>query len=525
MAKTTAKENLTSFGFAYFMESKPATTGNQAHFDEWSAIFEDFKITDIKNKYKSFLEYDFDYSGLKAGYAYKKSFKDITDPEELKKLRSTEQTKRNHIFTVYYQLEKLYFSNYINSNKKYKIYTQSSSFTQTIKNDCIKKLKDIFDLSGSSEILSPVDFFIVDYDKKTIIENEFKDNILNVRSSISILMNYEKNKDKTYEHMIAKYFKSKELIGISHKMPSGKSKNATLKISGNIGKLGKYNLKDVDPYSQMVIALQQKKPSEVEKMIDEVIDIQYNDWDMADHKDSSSWRLFFGFNFKKLDPIFTNSKFGLEVLPSGGGGSYNGKFYIGSKATPWVAGMAPNTVEQFIKKYSQYDNIMKRLASKRLEAFTYVVSKAKDDIKKTSKGKIAIDFLEQKKFLSFKDTKKNVEPYFDEIKRPNLFQEYQKKLIEMIKKEGKFDSSVNNLAKVSNHYISIQMAYFWIFGGRNFKQYLKKKIFFTIFGAITKRGFTTINNNKIIHIAEQKYDKKRENVKVSLTSAPHIVLM
>jgi hypothetical protein len=517
MAATTSKENLLSFAFAYFMESSPSQKGDQQHFDDWDEIFKDFKITQIKSKYKSYLEHNFDYSGLKTSYGSGGGSK-VND----------------HIFTVYYQIEELYFSNIIDKNKNYRIYTQSSSFTETVKDDCIKKLFEVFDLEGSSitaiSLLSPVDFFVVDYSQKNKIEDDFKNNILKVKKDTDILINYEKNKDKTYEHLIAKYFKSKELIGISHKLPSGKSKNATIKIAGNVGKLGKYNLKNIDPYSQMVIELQNKSSSQVEKLINEVIDIKYNEWDIRDNRDSSTWKLYFDFNFKKLNSQFDNAKFGLEPLPATGAGSYNGKFYVvGSSKTPWVAGMAPATVEQFIKQYGGYNQIMTLLVKRRITAFMSVLSGIKEsEVKKSTKGAIALRFLSQKTFQSFSKTKDNVEPYFIEIKQPRLFESYQKKLIEMLKREGKFIPDVNSIRtekEISHHYISIQMSYLWLFGGRNFKQYLKKRIFFTVFGAITKRAFVAITNNKLVQLAEKQYDDKRKNVKVSITSAPHLVLV
>lgn len=516
MAATTGKENLLSFAFAYFMETSPSQKDDEEHFNNWKNIFEDFKITEVKSKYKSFLEYNFDYSGLKTSYGSGGGSK-VTD----------------HIFTVYYQIEELYFSNFIDKNKNYRIYTQSSSFTQTVKDACIKKLFEVFDLEGAAttaiSLLSPVDFFVVEYNQKKKIEDDFKNNILKVKKDTDILINYEKNKDKTYEHLIAKYFKSKELIGISHKLPTGKSKNATIKIAGNIGKLGKYDAKNIDPYSQMVIELQNKSPSQVEKLINEVIDIKYNEWDMRDNVDSSTWRLYFDFNFKKLNKQFDNAKFGLEPLPGTGAGSYNGKFYVGGAKTPWVAGMSPATVEQFIKQYGGYNQIMTLLAKKRIQAFMAVLPNMKEtEIKKSRKGSTALRFLNQKSFQSFSKTRDNVEPYFIEIKQPRLFEEYQKKLIEMLKREGRFAADVNSIRterEISHHYISIQMSYLWLFGGRNFKTYLKKRIFFTIFGAITKRGFTAITNNKLIQLAEKEYDEKRKNVKVSVTSAPHAILL
>ena len=530
MAVTTGKENLISFSFAYFMETSPTQQNNQQHFDDWNSIFEDFKITEVKSKYKSFLENNFDYSSLKTTYEYDRSYVNIIDKEQKKKLSNLEGKKSKHVFSVYYQIQKLYFSSLIDKNKNYRIYTQSSLFTQTIKDVCIKKLHETFDLIGSPEILSPVDFFIANFDSKNVILADFKKNIINQKNKTNILINYEKHKDKTYEHLISKYFKSKDLIGISHKLPEGKQKNATMKIAGNVSKLGKYNLKDIDPHSQMIIELQQKTPAQLEKLVNEVIDIKYDTWDVRDTVDSSTWKLFFDFNFKKLNNQFDDARFGLEPLPSGGSGSYNGKFhYGGSKTSPWVAGMSPNTVEQFIKQYNGYNQIMSLLSKRKVSAFMSMLSpKTESEIKKSAKGAKALNFLKQKTIQSISETKNNVKPYFDEIQSPQLFELYQKKLIEMIKKEGKFTpdvDSIRTVKEISHHYISIQMTYFWLFGGRNFKQYLKKKIFFTVFGAITKRGFVAISNNKLIQLAEKEYDVKRKNAKVSITSAPHVILL
>jgi hypothetical protein len=251
---------------------------------------------------------------------------------------------------------------------------------------------------------------------------------------------------------------------------------------------------------------------------------------MRDNIDSATWTLFFNFNFKELNRQFNNAEFGLDPLPGTGSGSYNGKFYTKGVSTPWVAGMAPKSVEQFIKQYPGYGKIMQMLAKRREKCFIDVVKLNKIDINKSAKGKIAIDFLSKNKFQSFAETKKNVFPYFVQLGQPNLFQDYQNELIKTLKKEGGYVADVGSIKNDtirSHHYISIQMAYLWLFGGRNMQIYLKKKIFFTIFGAITKRSFSGITGTKLINLAKLEYSKlaTKEEIKLSLTSAPHLVLM
>ncbi len=514
MAATTAKENLMCLAFAYFMDTKPTGSNQEDHYKNWTQIFNNFNVTAVKNKYKPYLEYGFDYSSVKNAYSY------------------TSKSPNPHIIVAYKQVKKLYQSNIISRSKLYRIYTQSSSFTRTVKDDCILKLKEVFEIQGNAQILSPVDFFIVNYDMKSSIEKEFKDNILKVKTDEQLLLNYYKNKDKTYEHMIANYFKSKDLIGVSHKM-SSKTAVPSVKISGNIRKLGNYSAKHIDPYSQFVILLKDKSPSKVDQLIDEVIEIQYNLWNIREHNDSSSWKLVFDFNYKKLNNQFTDARFNLEPLPSGGSGSYNGKFDIkkgSTEMTPWVAGMAPKTLEPILSSYSGYNTVMDLLAKRRVQAFLKVSdAKSESDIT-TVEGRRALTFIKRRNFHTYAELKKALIPHFQLLGSGQIIEDYMRECIRLIREEGRFSKNLDVITTekiLSNHYISLQMSYFWIAGGRNFKLYLKKQIFFTIFGAITKRSFGRITASSALVDAMTKSvmaDKSRE-VKVSVTSAPHLILM
>lgn len=533
MATTTAKENLVALAFSYFMVSKPTVQNDQTHYDNWHNIFKNFLVKDVKSTYKSHLESNFNYSSVKREYAYDKKrveeFKKLElEKDTAKKEKKIKEKTNKHIYTVYRQIQELYFSPFIIRSKNYRIYTQSSLFTIEVKDYCIQRLHQVFGLSGQYQILSPVDFFIVNYDEKANIEKEFRNNIWKNKNETDILINYEKNKDKTYEHIIANYFKTHDLIPVSHKLPEGKNDNATVKLAGNKSKLRGYNRKYIDPYSELVIALQNKTPSEIDTLIDKVIDINYDKWDMRDNIDSATWTLFFNFNFKELNRQFNNAEFGLDPLPGTGSGSYNGKFYTKGVSTPWVAGMAPKSIEQFIKQYPGYSRIMQMLGKRREKCFIDAVKLSKTDINKSAKGRKAIDFLSKPKFYSFSETKQSVLPYFVELGQPNLFQDYQNELIKALKKEGGYVADIGSIKddKIrSNHYISIQMAYLWLFGGRNMQRFLKKKIFFTVFGAITKRSFSGITGTKLINLAKKEYKDKAQDIKVSITSAPHLVLM
>jgi len=514
MAATTAKENLMCLAFAYFMDSAPAGRQDTNHFEAWEELFKDFTVKDVKDRFKSYLESGFDYNSLKQTYSV------------------TKKATHAHVVVAYKQILKLYFSGIISKSKQYRIYTQSSSFTRTVKDACLKKLKSVFDLKGDYQLLSPIDFFIVNYPLKGSIEKEFKQNIINVKSTEQLLLNYHKNKDKTYEYMIADYFKSKDLIGVSHKMLSSKSSVPTIKIAGNVSRLGNYDKRYIDPYSQFVILLKDKSSAKVESLINEIIDVKYDLWNIRENLDSSSWKLVFDFNYKKLNNQFSDSRFNLEPLPSGGSGSYNGKFDIkkGEAAkTPWVAGMAPKTLEPMLSAYSGYDTVMSMLASRRVQALLKVAGVDRENEIDTPEGMRALSFLKNRKFHSYSELKNATEPYFEQLGNAKIIQDYMRECISLIRKEGRYTANLDAIRTekiLANHYISLQMSYFWIAGGRNFKLYFKKQLLFSIFGAITKRSFGRITASNVLVDAISKTvleDKQRE-VKVSVKSAPHVLM-
>ena len=532
MAVANTKEYLASFAFAYFMKNQNYKT-DPNHKQNWIDIFKDFKVSDVKSEYKQYLEPNFDYTSLKSKYSFDRGSGDA------------------HLYAIYNQMVTLFDSNLLNTNKNYRIYGQNSVFVQTIKNQCLERLHKIFaesfSVKAKAEDLTPADFYIVDEDKANDIKKDFKTAIINPKNDSTILLNYQKDKSKTYEHMILEYFKKKELIPISHKMPDGRDPITSVKVGGNISKIGNVNKKNIDPYSQLIVALNNKSPGEVEKIINDIIEIKYDLWDIKESGSSSSWKLIFDFNYKKLDPNFDDSRFALEPLPSQGSGSFNGKFYIqkgGTKQTPWVAGMAPKSLEPFLRSYSGYNNIMRRLGKKRSEVFDDVIYKellrsrgskqAADAEMKRIRSKIpqyrqCMLFLMNPKFHTFNELRTKVSPFFVKIGQIDGFENFQKEMVKKIRLEGKFGTNIDSIKpnRLYEHYISLQMSYFLFVGGQSFRQFLKKSIFFTIFGAITKRGFNKVSNSGMTNLVKKKVKLGNmfKEVEVSLTAAPHLILL
>jgi len=531
MAKTETKEYLACLAFAYFIRNNNYKN-NPQHKEEWINLFRDFRVGNIKKEYGEYLEYNFDYSKLKAKYNF---YDGLGNP---------------HLSAVHNQMVSLFDSGFIDNSKQYKVYTQDSSFVQTVKDKCLERLHKIFSESFSSKSkakdLTPADFYIVDSSKINDIKKDFNQSIINPKNDTTILLNYKKDKTKTYEYMLLEYFKKKELIPVSHKMPEDRDPMTSAKIGGNIRNIGKgIDKKNIDPYSQLVVLLGSKSPREVEKIIDGVIDIKYDKWDIRESNSSSTWKLIFDFNYKKIDPNFDDSRFSLEPLPSGGSGSFNGKFYIqkgGTKMTPWVAGMAPRSLEPFLKSYSGYNNIMMLLSKKRINVFNDIIfneilkqkrnrteaNKELTSIKNLKEYQNCTRVLSDRKFHTFSELKSKMEPFFNEIEYPDGFEMFQKEMIRKIRTEGGFRTNVDSIKseRLSEHYISLQMSYFLFVGGQSFRQFLKKSIFFTIFGAITKRGINKISGG-MTNLITKKFSNKKmyKDVEVSLTSAPHIILL
>ena len=516
------KENLACLAFAYFQVNPDYKTNPEEHKEDWINIFKDFKITQLKQEYRSHLEPNFNFGVLRTKYSF-------------------ERGKGNaHLESIYNQMVSLFNSDFLKSGKDYRIYGQDSVFVDVIKNKCLTRLSKVFAdaLSAGASVtnLTPSDFYIVNHSKVNEIKKDFTDTIINPKKDETILLNYFKHEDKTYSGLIKKYLKSGDLIPVSHKMPKGRDSSTSVKLAGDISRIGKVSKSNLDPYSQLVIVLNGKTPNQVEKIIEDVIDIKYNKWDIRDTGSASTWKLFFDFNYKKIDPAFENTIFGLEPLPAMGSGSFNGKFYIDaskSASTPWVAGMAPKSLEPFLRKYSGYNQIMSLFSRKTLNIFDNIVKRNVggrfNDIRKLPSYKKATLLLIKRGFHTFKELQKVMEPFFDEIGYANGFEQYQKDVIKMVKTEGGFRTSVDSIPKdrVYEHYTSLQLSYFFFVGGQSFRTFLKKAIFFTIFGAITKRGFKTVSGSGTTDLLKKKvsFGKMYENVEVSLNAAPHLIML
>jgi len=527
MAAATTKEQLASIAFAYFMVDQNYKN-NQAHLDSWIDLFENYKVTDVREKYKTYVEPNFKFGSLKTQYGFKTGSGDA------------------HLYIVYNQIKELFDSGFIDPSKEYRVFGQNSVFSKLVKDKCLTKIGQSFSgiLSERAKLvdLSPADFFIVNYDKTTYdrIEKDFKKNIIQSTSS-TILKNFREDNPDSYVNLIKKYFISKDLIPVSHKMASSKNHNTSVKLSGDISNMSqaRTNKKYIDPYSQLLISLTGKTTTQIEKLLDNIIEIDYSRWDIREDVSSATWALYFKLNYKKLDPNFSIDVFGLKPLPGTGSGSWNGKFHFQDlrSKTPWVAGMAPASIKPFLESYSQYNRIMTLFGKKRVKVLNKVLydiiySKTKNRTKANEEFSLVetntrytalVEFLENKEFHSFSELSKKMEAFLKEVSYPTLFKKYQEQIIKEIRSEGQFTTNLSkiNADRLKEHYISLQMAYFLFHGGQQFRLYVKKKIFVTIFGAISKRGFVKITDTGVKHLISKEFSGDKSTMK----SPPHLILL
>lgn len=529
MSATTNKEKLICLCLAYFFNTT-SSIGNikrervqvgknieyfevDLHKQEWINMIQNYVPTHAKIKYGRSLESSFDYNGISH---YKSKSK-------------------THITIVYNQVLKFYNSGIIQMSPEYRIYTQSSEFCNRIKDESSKRLKQVFKMRGSYELISPIDFFIVRYKNANKIRKRFTDNIINA-SPAKIMLAYEENTD-TYENILNEYFESGDLYGISHKMSNGITSTPHVKIAGNISKQKTTNLKNIDPYSLLAISLGDMNDGELKSSLQKIIDIEYNLFDLREQNDSSTWRITFQFKFSRLDKSLHDVRIFLLPLPAKGSGSYNGKLqtdFAVKRTTPWIAGISPRSIQPLLSQYQGYRDMNAKMAYMMIEAFHETI----EDIQKYESNpdyKKILTFLNLREFHSFSRLKDVMTPLFLFIHQNNsknaneMLDSYMLKFIEKIRTQfgtRSFNPNRIPLNKIKNHYISLQMAFYWLYGGENFREYFRKKLFFTIFGAMSKRSMGIISNdNRFIHGVRREYiTRNKQKIQANLTNPIHIII-
>lgn len=402
------------------------------------------------------------------------------------------------------------------SNKKYLALNQYDPFVRLVKNEALSKIKKAFNFQGKIDLLSPVDFYIVDPVAKRSIEQDIRKHILDA-SDLTILDNFRTNKNN-YRTILNKYFGSRQLFGVSSKIGT-KNFPAKAKIVGTThfgakSLVGSSIEKHVDPYTRMIRYLYEN-PTKIDYIIDSVINIRYDELDVR--PDGAVWSINVDFNYDSLEEGFgAPVTFFFEALPDAG---YNGKYFknFSTKAkTPWTGGVQDENIvakiifDMYKTSFTENDFLKKRATG------------APPQLK---------EFLSEKKYISQKSL-------LDKCKSLNIPKEtIDEYLVESVMamlgtyahseqdhKSSSFDKKLKAYRKAQHFYFLTEP---------KIRMQAKKAIFLTFYGIVTKKGYFNFDGSSIKAMISVAYDNSVNDIRKSVApqllvaefkAAPHIVM-
>lgn len=409
----------------------------------------------------------------------------------------------------------------------YMFLDQDDEFTLTIKDKSLKKLKAVFKLSGNHELLSPVDMFCVRAKAKDEVQKDFEKYLVDA-SEENILSNvaYGKEGRNTYRSITRKYFHSRDLIPISLKFPKTIAGTKNLKIVGSTSATA--GLKSfIDPYGKLIGELL-NSDTDIEKLISKAITINFSEFRIQ--SDLLSWEYPVTFNYKEIvdsetrEPLYhTNLKFELLSWASAG---FNGRWIIGGQKTTWVSGMGVGTSEQVLFRYPEYRSILDNLIQIRRKVFEKMAPTKTIKSNLLSQHTSALSVLSERHILT--DAKmKAVDTFFASTGSAKLAETYRFTVIKELTKHMKtrLTSSSTNL---KSHYVASQLAYFLFLAESKNSLFLKKRIFLSIFGMLTKSGYKIFEKDggktEMKEYIRRMFEKNGVQVEAHFTTAPYILL-
>ena len=343
------------FSFCIFCRNPKyeALTGNK-ETDHSINFYKLFSTAATVSNYKSkYLSNSFDLNKVKSSFSVKKT-------EKTNKESYHPTAKKVYRVAIKCIQSKIFGSNKLSD---YVFLGQEDIFTQTIKDECLEKISRAFGLANVKiDILSPVDMFCVKKSAKQEILNDFKKNILDAENA-TIISNHitGDNNENNYSNLIEKYFKNHKLIPISLKLPNSLSNNYFVQKIETSSK--NKNTENLDPYIKFLSVILDR-PDETKKIVDDVIDIDFNNFETFRLQ---AWAFPVNFNYKNLkDPntkkpyIDYNVRFNLYAWGKSSG--WNGMFDKSTKqhksAGAFVGGLGISSFETFAKKHPSYRTLM-----------------------------------------------------------------------------------------------------------------------------------------------------------------------
>jgi hypothetical protein len=528
MATTNLKESLQCFAFAYFAENPTIDTEHQ---QRWIDIFDsnsNIGGIQLRSTYKEYLSSTFSSTIFDA---------------VLKKYRSgvTKQGKvsvKPAVKKVYLVVKKVVDSKFFGKEElnSYIFLDQTDPFTLAAKDACLSRIAKAFKMSSKADLLSSIDLFAVKKNKITYILSEYHKHILNA-SDAQILANmaWGKTGKNTYRTIANKFFADRDLVGISLKLPETIKNAGVLKIVGTEA-VDPHLLDFVDPYTKLIAAMV-AHPDETSKLIDDVVDIEFDNFRIS--PDILSWEYPITFRYSDVkDPRYNNQplyknnlRFKLMTWNNAG---FNGQWYKGQGAPGnWTGGAGVVSLGELFVKYNEYSAILNEIIEMREEALNYVLTGKNNGIPnipeklKPSYNQALVD-IKQKKIIT-KAGSKNLISFLSQYSKANLYDKYQAEFIKRATKPMKVSArTTTTLSKrLLAHYTASQCAWFLFRGGETLHKHLKKRMFLSLFGLITKSGYKIFqgNENTIMEdYIKKKFTQNKKNVEAYFNAAPHIVL-
>ena len=408
---------------------------------------------------------------------------------------------------------------------EYVFLDQDDDFTITVKDNSLKKLKTVFKLSGNYELLSPVDMFCVRRKAKDMVQKDFEKYLVDAtEEDILSNMAFGKEGRNTYRSITRKHFHSRDCIALSLKFPKTIAGTKHVKIVGSTTSM--VGLKNfIDPYGKL-IGQMLNSDTDIEKLISKAITINFDEFRIQ--SDLLSWEYPVTFNYtevvdsKTREPLYhTNLKFELLTWASAG---FNGRWLIGGQKTTWVSGVGVGTSEQVLFRYPEYRSIMDNIIRIRRTVFEKMAPEKTTPADMLPKRTAALNALTQRHILSNAKIKA-VDLFFANAK---LSQTYRFTVIDELTKHMKTNLKSTNPTNIKQHFVAAQLAYFLFLAQSKDSLFLKKRIFLSIFGMLTKSGYKIFEKDggktEMKEYIRRMFEKNGVQLEAHFNTAPYILL-
>lgn len=568
MAKAEGKELIQALAFAHF--AIYPNDKMQDHEKKFLDLFDPaINIpSSEKTKYKTHLSSGFDFDNL-------------TRTTYIKGGKKGENDKTAKI--VYSVAKEVYCRGRGNVIRKpwsnYQFLDQNDDFVVQIKDNTLDKVIDALDLNIKADILSSADIFAVNITSKSTIRGE----IVNNHQNKEMILANMASGNNTIRTITNKYFNTRELIPISLKLPSTVGGTRYVSIVGRAtGRYAEPSINDdiIDPYTKF-LALAMNKKNNVRELIDDLITIHFDKFRLTSNR--LNWEFPVTFNYDQVygrnyrnqvntNPI-SDQSYGFDLFAQGYGAGFNGQFTSGKTGGQWVGGAGVETFEQFFNQYTMYSTIINEVSRIRLESFNYALTGSvnrtpnfgNNQALKSLYSKALVEIRtkhilygskRQKELLKFfeaYDAVNNKLPKQSEKSKgkllydlPYSYYRYIAHVVMSCKKSmrGVVDTvfhqflvgkgkdataatSAQKLERLKAHYVHAQCSWFLLRGGPSLNQFLKKRMFLTLFGVITKKGyfiFEGATDTKIKSAISKAFHENGQELIANFATIPHLYL-